>query len=106
MDALPHSFFFAAGHYPPEELVALGKHGEPIFFFEATELVWAIGIFWWPASFFFASSGAVLGVHVGVTNARGKADLGVGCIHGSGSGCVANSVRMAVSSGILTGGSR
>ena len=46
-------FCFAAGHYPPEELVSLGNHGETIFFFEATELVWAIGIFWWPASFFF-----------------------------------------------------
>ena len=42
------------------------------FFLEATEWWWAIGIFWWPASFFFlASSGAILGVHVGVANARG-----------------------------------
>ena len=31
------------------------------------------------ALFFLASSGARLGVYVGVTNARGQADLGVGC---------------------------
>ena len=30
----PFFFFggFAAGHYPPEELVSLGNHGETIFF--------------------------------------------------------------------------
>ena len=71
-------FGFAAGHYPPEELVSLGNHGETIFFFEATELVWAIGIFWWPASFFLHLLGPCWGSTLGLPTPGEKPTWGSG----------------------------
>ena len=81
--ALPHPcfFFFAAGLYPPEELVALGKHGETKVFFLSNRMRVGYRHLLVASLFFFlASSGAVLGVHVGGYQRPGKSRPG-GRVH-------------------------